>query len=1037
MKPCPFFKPVLHLQDDKDCRRQPASLKNLAQISDQAHLVSGMEVEYSSAATTRSPAMNLVQLVRVCSQRDCKAIIMQGNICEQCVAMIRSRHGRPFSSASSRGGIVRGFAPPVSGHRLHPEMTMKTQHPASAPFSRPPSYVRYNTSTATTTQSSQHPSPSFAISCGSNHNLRPPTFIMPTTPLVNHFNSRGEVIQDIRSQMEHQAFAHGDHGHSPIKSRLCMRCSHALPSHYIGDLCPSCRVGVAKFPVQASSRSKNTRPIDRMAARPVVNSHVQNEIDVTKEALSIIADVNNNGVDNDGDITMEDIELSYPTVSDNAHIPPQRPTKRSSVLALKPGFSLPRSDTPRKRQKVVTQPVCINLTDSPPSTPPVLPKHSLNSQVIASKPAKSTKATARSLKLCATDGCTGIISVDSCATRCLTCVRSEWKSKRSAVLTNDGQDKLGTNGTGILKPSQTPKNLKVNKKKGVTWADGISPTSTQKTECQVLSRKSVPAVQETASFTELVQSPGGTHFTEAESIKAIALKDYKNSEGLLDAKPSQEHRSQAKEVESVLELPSTFLNDTPQNTPTVTAVEHCEGSDGPSHEVGASSVALEVVPNSRPSSSQKNDTTSPEAPLSTARDRISGWDSDLSDLSDSSSEKTDSLSESDSEEPPPTSTPSGLKIRIPARPAGIYARKCAAPKCSQLLATSYRWKSCVMCRSRSREYQRKKQNLQGRRTQLDEELKQIRALGTPLAGDLLCRETSEVEEVTLVPGARLCFIRNCTYIIPPVNEYRWKMCALCRLLKKERRQQEKLKNDPTVRQPSSKKVTGIPFLDYLCKKSPVIESGRCRILDCGMLVQDSSSSDCRQCVARRLWLLHGGDNSSKQHRHLTQSVVEPLGPPPYPRFKSFSACLLLFKERLAGFLKAQSIFFLFKLPSTGNALFSFDGEYSIVALDFDVVKRKEEVDANVLQLKREIEYVGRIKFSPKRLLSILDGGGIAIRFSCLHPVPILNPTNNRGETSIGTIVKTMQCEMEIAVLPDHSHRLMPGQRTIIRFRLFG
>lgn len=72
--------------------------------------------------------------------------------------------------------------------------------------------------------------------------------------------------------------------------------------------------------------------------------------------------------------------------------------------------------------------------------------------------------------------------------------------------------------------------------------------------------------------------------------------------------------------------------------------------------------------------------------------------------------------------------------------------------------------------------------------------------------------------------------------------------------------------------------------------------------------------------------------------------------------------LLDFKSRLSGFLQVQSVFFLFNQPRSANALFAFDGEFSVVALDFDIMKRKEEMDANALKLKREIEYVGRIKF---------------------------------------------------------------------------
>lgn len=58
----------------------------------------------------------------------------------------------------------------------------------------------------------------------------------------------------------------------------------------------------------------------------------------------------------------------------------------------------------------------------------------------------------------------------------------------------------------------------------------------------------------------------------------------------------------------------------------------------------------------------------------------------------------------------------------------------------------------------------------------------------------LHKRDREMEEdpVELVPGARLCSIRNCTYVIPPVEEYRWKMCALCRLRRREKKKQDRL-----------------------------------------------------------------------------------------------------------------------------------------------------------------------------------------------------------------------------------------------------
>jgi hypothetical protein len=64
----------------------------------------------------------------------------------------------------------------------------------------------------------------------------------------------------------------------------------------------------------------------------------------------------------------------------------------------------------------------------------------------------------------------------------------------------------------------------------------------------------------------------------------------------------------------------------------------------------------------------------------------------------------------------------------------------------------------------------------------------------------LHKQDREMEEdpVELVPGARLCSIRNCTYVIPPVEEYRWKMCALCRLRRREKKRQDRLNESTKI-----------------------------------------------------------------------------------------------------------------------------------------------------------------------------------------------------------------------------------------------
>ena len=149
----------------------------------------------------------------------------------------------------------------------------------------------------------------------------------------------------------------------------------------------------------------------------------------------------------------------------------------------------------------------------------------------------------------------------------------------------------------------------------------------------------------------------------------------------------------------------------------------------------------------------------------------------------------------------------------------------------------------------------------------------------------------------------------------------------------------------------------------------------------------------------------------------------------------------------------QSVFPLLKQSDSAKAAFKFDGEFSVVIADFNVVNRKEVVDPSVMKLKQELEHVGRInsgklfihcqgmitqrKVSSERLVSFLDGGGISIWFWTRYPVPTLRDVKaqDQDQTSIVKFTKDMQCELEIAMVPDYSHPFVPGQRTIVRFCL--
>ena len=96
--------------------------------------------------------------------------------------------------------------------------------------------------------------------------------------------------------------------------------------------------------------------------------------------------------------------------------------------------------------------------------------------------------------------------------------------------------------------------------------------------------------------------------------------------------------------------------------------------------------------------------------------RIPGWDSDLTELSssDSDTESTESISDSDTEPDLETSKPdmdtTGLKIRVPLLvtrlPPDTTFQKCSNKRCNIALPRNCRWKTCDPCRGAQRIHQR-------------------------------------------------------------------------------------------------------------------------------------------------------------------------------------------------------------------------------------------------------------------------------------------------------------------------------------------
>lgn len=61
-----------------------------------------------------------------------------------------------------------------------------------------------------------------------------------------------------------------------------------------------------------------------------------------------------------------------------------------------------------------------------------------------------------------------------------------------------------------------------------------------------------------------------------------------------------------------------------------------------------------------------------------------------------------------------------------------------------------------------------------------------------------------------------------------------------------------------------------------------------------------------------------------------------------------------------------------------------------------------------------------------------NDSGIFTRFLCVHR--LFNPL---GPPYPDQEPKVMQGELEIAILPDNSHHLLPGQKSVVRFRMIG
>ncbi|KAF5333959.1 hypothetical protein D9758_017589 [Tetrapyrgos nigripes] len=397
----------------------------------------------------------------------------------------------------------------------------------------------------------------------------------------------------------------------------------------------------------------------------------------------------------------------------------------------------------------------------------------------------------------------------------------------------------------------------------------------------------------------------------------------------------------------------------------------------------------------------------------------------------------------------------------------------------------------------------------------------------------------------IVPGARICNIRACRHILPSFDEWRWKMCYLCKvkvnktrkirevkgLLNPQRGEKGKGKTneqeipddegggvgvDDGILEPNAKENVELEaYIQALTTRyeeeaetfdPPRVEkrvwTGRCANQDCGVRLDEETlqeiqnklkewrrrggnkaeidafvgSNECEQCTWRRATpeekkkrpaihervIAGKGVDAVPEPREMgkirltllksagkgTHRPRKPLPPekprsqPPYPEYQCLSRLLHNFQHLLTQFFEARSAYMSTHPAAIGQtqAKFRFDGEYSVVALDLGVLSRKEKVAKSVSMIVREIERVGRLSFFPNSRTSSIIYQGIATRFACRHrvvtyiPAPPSTTTKHPGLISVA---QDMIGELEIVTVPIDNHRLFPGERTVVRFRLLG
>ncbi|KAJ3513082.1 hypothetical protein NMY22_g15149 [Coprinellus aureogranulatus] len=835
----------------------------------------------------------------------------------------------------------------------------------------------------------------------------------------------------------------------PPQSHYPARASHYPPAPYPAP--PPLPFRARPPPLEITPVQTVIVPADPspfVPAPPPVTCKVEPDIDadIALQALLKPSSDDDSGGDTDTiDLTYPD-ELSYPesgnatpidvkppllpsgssnveAISLSASTSTQPASKRRKVSHTEPGHSLPEPNNGTEAAAVPqlpAPPLPYNPKAKPPLPVPPLPTRR------PLQPRPNATASSSNAKPCSEPDCQNHIPAASPATRCMSCISKAWKSKRSGSQLLPAQDQDGGRSS----------------KKGVKWADR---GDREEEHDEFNFRKVIQNHEDEAKSTEAQTSDGPTKGEE----KAIEGWDSDLTE-LTQSDSERESSGEEDGYDSGNEVSESDEQETPA-TPVRTGLK-IRIPPRSVTKAEASSPVIERNP------SRESSLESPLASRSADAPQLASSptpDRDTSSLAHSTPKTTPDLE--------PELTQEADKDVDPVR-------LCAHARCKQTLPAEYHWKTCVVCRARARGYQRERQNLQGRHMQLDQELEEyLKTHGVPdedpdatppplqtrvkllLSGpkpktDLKTKPPPVKVDIepfddddgsyNLIPGARTCSSKDCSFVVPPTDEYPFKLCGRCRARSKDNSRPGRKKSSNGVPKNGYRHEFAGP--EALAMKR---EDGRCLTSDCGMLVSaESKYPYCRQCriqdwrLKRRnlrkvaiLELERSKSSSSSSSGSSTplsikipalrnrvtvpRPVVPPRPPTPYPEYKNLAALLTNFRKLAKNFFDAQTMHFAHQSPESAASLsiFIFDGEFSLVAPDLYVAqKRKAQVEKMVGFIQREVAAAARVQYAEKKWLTMFNSG-IVTRFVCWRepvnvcvPVPIVMGNENTASEGRGT-----------------------------------